>query len=104
MLVETSVELPRQALCLPNRSAVPRLLNHPLKFTKSQKKNVPDEIESATKPQIDLALIDQVLVDRITVKAWTFDEFCGREANSWMVWVNIGKPSSAKCRPTRLVG
>jgi SRSO17 transposase len=44
-----------------------------------KKTYVPDEIEFLTKPQIALVLVDEVIADGITVKAWTFDELYGRD-------------------------
>jgi SRSO17 transposase len=44
-----------------------------------RKKNyVPDEILFRTKPELALQLIDRALANGIRVKAWTFDEFYGR--------------------------
>jgi hypothetical protein len=40
---------------------------------------VPDEVEFRTKPQIALAQIDRALANGISVRAWTFDEFYGRD-------------------------
>lgn len=47
---------------------------------RAPKKNyIPDDIQFLTKPQIALVLIDQAMADGIAVKAWTFDEFYGRD-------------------------
>jgi SRSO17 transposase len=40
---------------------------------------VPEEVEFRTKPQIALELVDRSLAAGIRVRAWTFDEFYGRE-------------------------
>jgi len=45
----------------------------------AEKNYVPDEIPFRTKPQIALELVDHTLTAGIRVKAWTFDEFYGRE-------------------------
>ena len=42
---------------------------------------MPDHIEFRTKPQIALDLIDRALANGIRVKAWTFDEFYGRDGS-----------------------
>ena len=41
---------------------------------------MPDDVQFQTKPQIGLALIDRALANGVTVKAWTFDEAYGRNA------------------------
>jgi SRSO17 transposase len=40
---------------------------------------VPDGVEFRTKPQMALAMVDRALANGIRVKAWTFDEFYGRD-------------------------
>jgi SRSO17 transposase len=46
----------------------------------AEKKNyVPDEVRFRTKSQIALELIERVLTSGVRVKAWTFDEFYGRD-------------------------
>lgn len=46
---------------------------------RAEKNYVPDEVPFRTKPQIALELVDRALAAGIRVKAWTFDEFYGRE-------------------------
>jgi hypothetical protein len=50
-----------------------------------KKTHAPDEIQFLTKPQIALSLIDEVIADGITVKAWTFDELAARDAKACQV-------------------
>jgi hypothetical protein len=47
--------------------------------SRRKKTHVPDDIAFLTKPQIALVLIDEAIADGIAVKAWTFDEFYGRD-------------------------
>jgi len=46
---------------------------------RAEKNYVPDEVAFRTKPQIALELIDRSLAAGVRVKAWTFDEFYGRD-------------------------
>jgi SRSO17 transposase len=46
---------------------------------RGEKNYVPDEVQFRTKPLIALELIDRALASGIRVKAWTFDEFYGRD-------------------------
>src|ERR1051326_1772474 len=46
---------------------------------RGEKNYVPDEVPFRTKPQIALELIDRSLAAGVQVKAWTFDEFYGRD-------------------------
>lgn len=47
----------------------------------SKKNYIPDEIEFQTKPEIALDLIDRARANGVRVKAWTFDEFYGRNGH-----------------------
>ncbi len=49
------------------------------RFHASKKNYIPDDVEFLTKPQIALTLIDEVMANGVTVKAWTFDELYGRD-------------------------
>lgn len=46
---------------------------------RAEKNYVPDEVPFRTKPQMALQLVARALAAGIRVKAWTFDEFYGRE-------------------------
>jgi SRSO17 transposase len=40
---------------------------------------IPDDVVFRTKPEIALALVERALANGVRVKAWTFDEFYGRD-------------------------
>ena len=40
---------------------------------------IPDDVVFRTKPQIALALVERALANGVRIKAWTFDEFYGRD-------------------------
>ena len=58
------------------RSTFPKLGPTTLR---AEKNYVPDEVVFRTKPQMALELIDRALAAGIRVKAWTMDEFYGRD-------------------------
>lgn len=46
----------------------------------SKKNYVPDDVVFRTKPQIAMGLVDRALAHGVRVRAWTFDEFYGRDS------------------------
>ena len=46
---------------------------------RAEKKQLPEEVESHTKPQIALKRVDRALANGVCVAAWTFDALYGRD-------------------------
>jgi SRSO17 transposase len=89
---------------------------------RAEKNYVPEEVPFRTKPQIALRLVDRSLAAGIVVKAWTFDEFYGRERafldgleargqvfvaeipvnfHGWLTKPQILHVGPKRCRPTK---